>query len=145
MGFFDLFKTPQQKNQAAQLFDVTVTVDGKNYVNGFGSQPKNPDFEARIKRHNDILIPFYNAQSKEYAYGEQRDYFEDINCVGWIREGDDLHKGCAVVISNKDTYNKPMEMGDKYAGNIFIDSLQRSQEKVIIDENDEKKETENKK
>lgn len=70
MGFFDLFKTPQQNNQAAQSFDVTVTVDGKNYVNGFGSQPKNPDFEARIKRHNDILIPFYNAQSKEYAYGE---------------------------------------------------------------------------
>lgn len=70
MGFFDLFKTPQQNNQAAQPFDVTVTVDGKNYVNGFSSQPKNPDFEARIKRHNDILLPFYNAQSKEYTYGE---------------------------------------------------------------------------
>ncbi|TAH33849.1 hypothetical protein EYC58_00190 [Candidatus Saccharibacteria bacterium] len=70
MGFFDLFKTPQQSTKSAQSFDVTVTVDGKNYVNGFGSQPKNADFEARIKRHNDILIPFYNAQTKEYAYGE---------------------------------------------------------------------------
>ena len=70
MGFFDLFKIPQQNNQAAQSFDVAVTVDGKNYVNGFSSQPKNPNFEARIKHHNDILIPFYNAQSKEYAYGE---------------------------------------------------------------------------
>lgn len=70
MGFFDLFKTPQQNNQDTQSFDVTVTVDGKNYVNGFGSQPKNPDLEARIKRHNDILLPFYNAQSKEYTYGE---------------------------------------------------------------------------
>lgn len=71
MGFLDLFKTPRQQNtNPAPTFDITITVDGKNYVNGFSSQPKNPDLEARIKRHNDILIPFYNAQSKEYSYGE---------------------------------------------------------------------------
>ncbi|HEY4963394.1 MAG TPA: hypothetical protein VIH90_01730 [Candidatus Saccharimonadales bacterium] len=70
MGFFDLFKAPQQKVKSSPTFDVSVKVDGKSYVDGFGSQPKNPDFEARIKHHNDILIPFYNAQSKEYSYGE---------------------------------------------------------------------------
>ena len=70
MGFFDLFKTPQQNSKSVPTFDVSVTVDGKNYVNGFSSQQKNADFEARIKRHNDLLLPFYNAQSKEYAYGE---------------------------------------------------------------------------
>lgn len=72
---------------------------------------------------------------KDHAYGEQRDYFEDANCLGWIREGDDLHTGCAVVLSNKDAYNKPMEMGKRYAGKKCKDLLKRYKEKVIIDEN----------
>jgi hypothetical protein len=70
MGFFDLFKTPQQHTKTTSTLEMSVTVDGKNYVNGFSGQSKNADFEARIKRHNDLLLPFYNAQSKEYAYGE---------------------------------------------------------------------------
>lgn len=72
---------------------------------------------------------------KENAYGMQRDYFEDANCLGWIREGDGIHKGCAVVISNKDQYEKPMEMGRPYSGQIFHDLLGRFEEKVTIDEN----------
>lgn len=72
---------------------------------------------------------------KEYAYGAQRDYFEDANCLGWIREGDEEHDGCAVVLSNKDSYNKPMEMGKKYAGRKFHDLLKRFRKRVIIDEN----------
>lgn len=72
---------------------------------------------------------------KENAYGIQRDYFEDANCLGWIREGDDEHQGCAVVLSNKDQYEKPMEMGEKYIGKVFYDKLGRFEEKVTIDEN----------
>lgn len=71
---------------------------------------------------------------KENAYGMQRDYFEDANCLGWIREGDEEHQGCAVVLSNKDSYEKPMEMGEKYIGKTFYDALGRSQEKVQIRE-----------
>ncbi|MGE6395903.1 alpha-amylase [Chryseobacterium scophthalmum] len=71
---------------------------------------------------------------KENAYGNQRDYFEDANCLGWIREGDEEHQGCAVVLSNKDSYEKPMEMGEKYIGKTFYDALGRSQEKVQIRE-----------
>lgn len=71
---------------------------------------------------------------KENAYGVQRDYFEDANCLGWIREGDEEHQGCAVVLSNKDFYEKPMKMGEKYIGKTFYDALGRSQEKVEIRE-----------
>ena len=70
-----------------------------------------------------------------FAYGNQRDYFEDANCLGWIREGNDEHKGCAVVLSNKDAYNKPMKMGVQYAGQTFYDFLGWFEEKVTIDEN----------
>lgn len=72
---------------------------------------------------------------KENAYGLQRDYFEDAHCLGWTREGDGEHKGCAVVLSNKDQYEKPMEMGIAYAGQNFYDLLGRFGHKVTIDEN----------
>lgn len=72
---------------------------------------------------------------KENAYGFQRDYFEDANCLGWVREGDGFNKGCAVVLSNKDAYEKPMEMGVAYAGQSFYDLLGRFDHKVTIDEN----------
>ena len=72
---------------------------------------------------------------KENAYGIQKDYFEDANCLGWTREGDDEHEGCAVVLSNKEAYEKPMEMGERYKGRTFYDVLKRSEEKVTIDEN----------
>ncbi len=71
---------------------------------------------------------------KNNAYGIQRDYFEDANCLGWIREGDGKNKGCAVVLSNKDAYNKPMEIGIPYAGQVFHDALGRIKETVTIDE-----------
>ena len=72
---------------------------------------------------------------KENAYGLQRDYFEDAHCLGWTREGDGEHKGCAVILSNKDQYEKPMEMGIAYAGQNFYDLLGRFGHKVTIDEN----------
>ncbi len=72
---------------------------------------------------------------KLFAYGNQRDYFEDANCLGWIREGDDEHEGCAVVLSNKDAYTKPMEMGSQFSGQTFYDYLGYFQEEVTIDEN----------
>lgn len=72
---------------------------------------------------------------KENAYGVQRDYFEDAHCIGWTREGDGYHKGCAVVLSNKDQYEKPMEVGKHYAGQSFKDTLGRFEHTVTIDEN----------
>ena len=37
---------------------------------------------------------------KKFAYGAQRDYFQDRNYIGWVREGDHAHEGCAVLVSN---------------------------------------------
>lgn len=70
-----------------------------------------------------------------FAYGLQRDYFDDANSLGWTREGNDEHKGCAVVLSNKDATQKKMEMGSRYAGQTFYDFLGWFQDSVTIDEN----------
>lgn len=72
---------------------------------------------------------------KDNAYGMQRDYFDHANCIGWTREGDDEHSGCAVVLSNGDAGNKPMEIGKRYAGQIFADALQKTDATITIDEN----------
>lgn len=72
---------------------------------------------------------------QQFAYGAQKDYFEDANCLAWTREGDDGHAGCAVVLSNKDAYEKPMEMGERYSGKQFYDFMGWFSEKVTIDEN----------
>ena len=72
---------------------------------------------------------------QQFAYGAQKDYFEDANCLAWTREGDDEHAGCAVVLSNKDAYEKTLEMGEKYSGKQFYDFMGWFSEKVTIDEN----------
>jgi alpha-amylase len=70
----------------------------------------------------------------DYAFGMQRSYFDHPNCIGWTREGDDQHSGCAVVISNGENGNKNMEVGKRYAGKTFIDLLQKNDAEVSINE-----------
>lgn len=72
---------------------------------------------------------------KEKAYGEQHDYFDHPNYIGWTREGDDEHikSGLAVVISNAGDGEKRMYIGTRFAGEKFIDCLERCEEEVIID------------
>ena len=69
-----------------------------------------------------------------HAYGAQRDYFDHANCIGWTREGDDWHTGCAVVLSNGDNGNKTMEIGKRYTGKTFVDMLQKMPSEVVINE-----------
>jgi alpha-amylase len=70
----------------------------------------------------------------KYGYGMQRDYFDHANCIGWTREGDEEHTGCAVVISNGDAGHKTMEIGNRYANKIFIDLLGKIDSEVIVNE-----------
>ncbi len=72
---------------------------------------------------------------RDFAYGEQRDYFDDAHCIGWTREGDDEHSSCAVIMSNKDVNQKAMEVGKRYAGQTFYDYTGHLEEKITIDEN----------
>lgn len=71
---------------------------------------------------------------KQYAYGPQRDYFDNPGCIGWTREGDADHpgSGCAVVLSNGGETSKRMEAGTAHACKIFVDHLGVRQEEVTI-------------
>jgi len=74
---------------------------------------------------------------KDKLYGEQHDYFDNPNCIGWTREGDYEHikSGLAVVISNKYDNEKLMYIGTHFVGEKFIDVTGNCVQDVIIDEN----------
>ena len=72
---------------------------------------------------------------KEKAYGKQYDYIDNKNFIGWTRRGDNEHikSGLAVVISNAGDGEKRMFIGEEFADNIFIDSLNNVEEEISID------------
>ena len=89
---------------------------------------------------HDNIEPIDNLKTlielrKERAYGKQNDYFDNANCIGWTREGDEEHikSGLAVLISNKNDAEKRMYIGSRMAGKKFIDSIGNCQEEVYID------------
>ncbi|MCX2575392.1 alpha-amylase [Pedobacter sandarakinus] len=71
------------------------------------------------------------------AYGEQNDYFDHGNCVGWTRSGDEEHEnsGLAVLLSNGEEGFKYMEIGQQFSGKTFVDALGHLDHEVVIDEN----------
>lgn len=80
---------------------------------------------------------------KLYAYGQQLDYFNHSNCIGWTRHGDSSNPyGCAVILSwTQETdfehcapYIK-MNVGSQHAGEIWTDILGFEWNAVTIDEN----------
>ena len=73
---------------------------------------------------------------KNKAYGEQHDYFDHPNCIGWTREGDADHKdsGLAVVISDGEGGTKRMYVGAHFAGAHFSDVMGNAKYNIKIDE-----------
>lgn len=91
-------------------------------------------------KHDDIE-PMNNLKTlmtirKDRAYGEQVDYFDDPNVVGFTRLGDEDHykSGLAVIISDKYDGTKRMYVGKNFAGEWFVDSLGHIGDEVIIDD-----------
>ncbi|TDE15572.1 alpha-amylase [Dyadobacter psychrotolerans] len=71
---------------------------------------------------------------KHRAYGAQNDYFDEPNCIGWTREGDDEHEnsGCAVIISNSEETAKTMHLGERNADKVFVDYLGHVEDEIVI-------------
>ena len=71
---------------------------------------------------------------KLYAYGEQRDYFDDPKSIGWTRFGTLEHPhGCGVVMSISGSSTKRMYVGPDTTGQIWIDLLRNVDGRIVID------------
>lgn len=91
------------------------------------------EYEIFLNKVEELETLLYARQ--HHAYGLQREFFDEPNCIGWTREGDEEHGGCAVILTNDDADKKRMEVGTRYAGKTFVDLLKKCEEDVLIDEN----------
>jgi alpha-amylase len=72
---------------------------------------------------------------RDFAYGDQDDYFDHNSIVAWIRRGDENHPdGCVVVMSNDEAGDKRIFVGDDYSGTAWIDKLGHIEGEIIIEE-----------
>jgi alpha-amylase len=70
---------------------------------------------------------------KHFAYGEQIDYFDDQNIIGWTRLGTELHPhGLAVVLSDGPSSSKWMRI-DR-AGATYVDITHHCTDPVVSNE-----------
>ena len=72
---------------------------------------------------------------KYYAYGEQYDYFNHRNVIGFTRLGDYEHpnSGLAVVMSDERGGCIQMNVGKKLANSVFYDCTGNLSEPVYVD------------
>ncbi len=69
-------------------------------------------------------LPDLALARKLYAYGEQNDYWDNPNLIGWVRRGTwDYPAGCAVVMSNAEQGELRMYVGELHAGQKWTDVL----------------------
>ncbi len=79
----------------------------------------------------DLLLQARN----NFAYGEQHDYFDDANCIAWVREGLDEMKGsgCIVVLTNGDNASKHITAGPRFCNKQMRDYLGNVTELIQTD------------
>ncbi len=73
----------------------------------------------------------------ECLYGDEHDYFDHHNVIGWTYEGDleHINSSMAVIMSDGPSGEKEMYIGKCHHGETFVDYLNNINQEVIIDEN----------
>lgn len=72
---------------------------------------------------------------KDFAYGDQDDYFDSSTTIGWVRHGDEDHPGkCAVILSVGDMDTIRMFVGEEESGKLYCDYTGNNEGKVTIEE-----------
>ena len=81
------------------------------------------------------LLDIFLQVRKNIAYGEEHDYFDDHDIIGWTREGDYYHQdsGLAVILSDGPGGGKQMNVGKNLANSILYDCTGNVKETVYVD------------
>jgi alpha-amylase len=89
------------------------------------------EYEIDMPSHRWIIDKFLETR-KKYAYGDQYDYFDHPNCVGWTRIGNENHKGgIAVLLSNGEDGSKNMQTASP--DTTYIDITEHINEPIVTD------------
>ena len=103
----------------------------------YGAQYKDQgrdgnEYEIFIDSQKFLIDCFLEAR-KTLAYGEQYDYFDHQNCIGWTRIGNQEHpSGLGVVMSNGDAGTKWMQVGHK--NRVYSDATGHIEETVTTND-----------
>lgn len=90
------------------------------------------EYEIWLDSHQEMIDKFLDARHT-YAHGDQYDYFDHANTLGWTRLGDQEHPGgMAVVLSNGDAGVKWMEVG--HPNHTYIDITAHIDEPVTTND-----------
>ena len=99
------------------------------YGDYYGLNGENP-----VEGYKDTIDPLIQIR-KQYAYGDQTDYFESENLIGWVRSGNEEQPGgLAVVISTGDMNSLRMNVGEDQAGKVYVELTGDNSNEIIIDD-----------
>ncbi len=71
---------------------------------------------------------------KNHAYGNQDDYFNEPDLIGWVRHGNEEHTHkVSVVISIKEKKSIRMFVGEGQVGKVYADFTGNCLDKIVID------------
>lgn len=83
-------------------------------------------------------MPRLVAARQRYAYGKQKDYFDQEDCIGWTRLGLAARSegaGLAVVLNTSwEVRTKKMVVGSVHKGEVWTDLMGWAWGEVVIDE-----------
>lgn len=104
---------------------------GAHYVDK-GSDGNDHEVWLSKVEELDQLLPL----RQKTAFGEQVDYFDHPNCIGWIRKGEESipGSGLAVLVSNGSDGFKYMEIDPRHANRKMVDVLGKIQEPVVLND-----------
>ena len=87
------------------------------------------EYDIKMPSHRWLIDRFLDAR-RTNAFGEQNDYFDCQNCIGWTRTGNMEHPGgIAVLLSNDADSVKTMNTGS--SGVTYRDVTEHIKETVI--------------
>lgn len=69
-----------------------------------------------------------------FANGPQHDFFDDPNCIAFVREGTDQFPGCVVIMTNGDEAGKEIDLGEGMKNKVFCDYLGKHENTITTDD-----------
>jgi alpha-amylase len=90
------------------------------------------EYNITLASHKWLIDKFLQTRRNQ-AFGEQYDYFDNNNCIGWIRTGNEEHPGgIAVLLSNHSDSTKFMNTGSQKI--VYHDVTEHIKETVTTNE-----------
>lgn len=117
-----------------------LTREGKAcvfYGDFYGTQTVTDGYPGNCKAIKNQLETLLYAR-KNYAYGEQVNYFNNSDYIGWVRKGDSAHEGsglATLIADNNYGGSITMNVGREHAGEVWYDMTGDVKETVTIDNN----------